>query len=177
MVQGLKVYMVGYGPRVNGFTPGSSSGKSLVSLLEYKGFMEIPSGVCHIKSSGFLPFNCFLARAAHSGCRGCCWCRSLRHMSLDPDDSLSCFRWWGENKRSWVLALNMMQHGKHPKRTRSGLEKEVQYTCIYKRQNGDYWWERKNQGILVWFYHFSFSASYISYFIFGPSSPQLLSLF
>lgn len=46
---------------MNGFTPGSSSGKSRVSALEYKGFIEIPSGVCHIRSSGFLPFSCFLA--------------------------------------------------------------------------------------------------------------------
>ena len=150
--------MVGYGPRVNGFTPGSSSGKSLVSLLEYKGFMEIPSGVCHIRSSGFLPFNCFLARAAHSGWRGCCWCRSLRHISLDPDDSLSCFRWWGESKRSQVLALNMMEHGKHLKGTRTGLEKEVQYICVYKSQMGTIG-EKGKKGILVWF-HLFFPASY-----------------
>lgn len=171
MVQGLKVYMVGYGPRVNGFIPGSSSGKSLVSLLEYKGFMEIPSGVCHIKSSGFLPFNCFLARAAHSGWRGCRWCRSRRHISLDPGDSLSCFRWCGESKRSWVLALNMMEHEKHSKGTRTGLEKEAEYICIYKRQNGNYWWKGNKSSILVLFHLFSSSGSYTWYFI--TSAPLL----
>lgn len=136
MVQGLKVYMVGYGPRVNGFTPGSSSGKSLVSLLEYKGFMEIPSGVRHIRSSGFLPFSCFLASAAHSGWRGCCWCRSRCHRNLETDDSFICLRWWGESKKSRVLALNMMDHGKHPTETKTDLEKEAQCICIYLWETG-----------------------------------------
>ena len=146
MVQGLKVYMVGYGPRVNGFMPGSSSGKSLVSRLEYKGFMEIPSGVCHISSSGFLPFNCFLARAAHSGWRGCCWCRSRCQISLEPDDPISCLRWLGESKKSRVLALNMMEHGTRQTRTRTDLEKEAQCICICKTgKTGAYWWERKRE--------------------------------
>lgn len=176
MVQGLKVYMVGYGPRVNGSTPGSSSGKPLVSLLEYKGFMEIPSGVCHIRSSGFLPFSCFLARAAHSGWRGCCWCRSRCHKTLEVDDSFSCFKWWGESKKSRFLALNMMENGKHPKETKTDLEKEAQFIYLQERgKMGTTGEKREGRGYNSMISSLLLSCFlYLIFYNFGPCSPLLL---
>lgn len=84
MVQGPKVYMVGYGPRVNGFMPGSSSGKSLVSRLEYKGFMEIPSGCAILVLLGFC-LSTALAKAAHSD-EGAVVDRCRCQISLEPED-------------------------------------------------------------------------------------------
>ena len=42
IVHGLPVYIVGYGPRVNGNLPGISSWICSVSALVYKGFMSMP---------------------------------------------------------------------------------------------------------------------------------------
>ena len=42
MVHGLCAYMVGYGPLVYGYLPGSSFAMSAVSSVEYRGFTLIP---------------------------------------------------------------------------------------------------------------------------------------
>ncbi|KAG7262272.1 LOW QUALITY PROTEIN: hypothetical protein CRUP_031173 [Coryphaenoides rupestris] len=65
IVQGLKVYM---GPLVYGKTPGSSSTDSFESALVYTGLTSRPSGVRQTRSSGSLPFSCFLANWAHFWC-------------------------------------------------------------------------------------------------------------
>ena len=80
MVQGLLAYMVGYGPLVKGYCPGTSSPPSGYrsykaflplgkSALVYKGLIVMPSGVFHTSSAGSFPFNCFLAASLHLGSR------------------------------------------------------------------------------------------------------------